>query len=154
MACWMTEYINHCVFMGQKYRLVWTAGFSGSSLPTCQSEMDDPSYWKPWNQKLGFGQGQCSSLLAIHPQVECKDGWSRREWWVHGLAESLLRVHETKRRMGIARPGRRCCSGKECWSWPLPPLYSALELNAGLARISCWDLDLSYSKTHTLCRNL
>ena len=75
-----------------------------------------------------------SSLFTNHSHIELKDELSRRECWAHRLAERAgFQVQETKRRMSNVRPGRCCLGGKECWSWPLPSLYSALKLNAGLA---------------------
>ena len=96
-----------------------------------------------------------NSVFTSHSHTELKNGLSRRECWAHRLAERAgFQVQEMKSQMGRVRQGRCSHGGKECRWWPLPSLYPALELSAGLAWISCWDLDLSNFETHTLFRNL
>lgn len=112
--------------------------------PLCSLNMPVPT-----NLQLRFPFYQPFLSKELKDESHCKGQW------VYRLAErACFQIHEMKRLMGSKRPWRYCCFGKECWSWPLPCLYSSLEFNTGLAQVPCWDLDLRNSNTHALFRNL
>ena len=56
-----------------------------------------------------------NSVFTSHSHTELKNGLSRRECWVHRLAERAgFQVQEMKSQMGRVRQGRCSHGGKEC----------------------------------------